>query len=322
MNNEVGFGHKILFFLREVDNLMENRYQLPVSFEIDASNTCQNDCDFCMFAFHIKNHRVHLSYDLYVKAVWDFYRTGVKSITFTGGGEPLMNPKIVDMVKFATRLGIKCGLVTNGIFLDKIGEVLGELEFVRVSLDTSNAETYYQTKHTKHFNRIIENVKHVVDKNVTDVGLAFVVTDYNRKEVDDFYELSKSVGAHYAQVKPEVRNCDIEAEMKDLDRDKFFVTERYNIDRNSLTACKIAGLIGVLNATGKIYYCCIHRGKPQFEIGDLNHMNLLEIYSKWRPVFKPDLSMCGASCRYSNYAKVYENARGSQYLPLRHRRFI
>lgn len=320
--NEVGFGHKILFFLREVDNLVENRHQMPVSFEIDASNACQNDCDFCMFAFHIKKHRVHLPFELYTKVVWDFYRHSIKSITFTGGGEPLMNPKIVDMIKMANHLNIKVGLVTNGIGLKRIEEVADKLEFVRISLDAACSETYYETKHTKHFNLIVENAKRLVDKHVTDVGLAFVITDHNRDEVEAFYELSKSIGAHYAQVKPEIRDCDIEAEMKDLDRNKFFVTERYNIDRKSYTACKIAGLIGVLNATGKVYYCCIHRGKPMFEIGDFNHMNISQIYSEWRPMFNPNLSMCGASCRYSNYAKVYENARGSQYIPLRYRRFI
>ena len=320
--NEVTFGHKILYFLPEVDRLVKNKFQMPVSFEIDASNACQNDCDFCMFAFHIKKNRVHLDMDLYRKVLWDFTRHGINSITFTGGGEPLMNPKIVDMIVMAKYLGREVGLVTNGIFLDKIKNISDKLEYVRVSLDCASPETYKRTKHTDHFNDIVNNVKRLVDSESTHVGLSFVITDENRDEIDGFYELAKCIGVHYAQVKPEIIHGDMESQTEGLDRDKFFVTERYNIDRDSMTACQIAGLIGVLNATGKVYYCCIHRGKPQFELGDLNHQTMLELYSKWRPLFTPNLKMCGGSCRYMNYAKVYENCRGNRFIPLRHRKFI
>jgi MoaA/NifB/PqqE/SkfB family radical SAM enzyme len=320
--NEISFGHKILFFLPEVDRLVENKFQMPVSFEIDASNACQNDCDFCMFAFHIKKNRVHLNMDLYRKTIWDFTRHGIKSITFTGGGEPLMHPNIRDMIELADHLDIKVGVVSNGIFLDKIQEISNKLEYVRISLDSASPDTYKRTKHTSYFGQIVENAKRLVDARSTHVGLSFVITDENRDEIDAFYSLAKSIGVHYAQVKPEIRKCDMESQTEGLDRSKFFVTERYNIDENSMTACRIAGLIGVLNATGKVYYCCIHRGKPQFELGDLNHQSLHEIYSKWRPHFKPNLKMCGGSCRYMNYAKVYENCRGNRFIPLRHRRLI
>lgn len=320
--NDITFGHKILCFLREVDNLVEDKYQMPVSFEIDASNVCQNDCDFCMFAFHIKKNRTHLPMETYTKAVWDFHRTGVRSITFTGGGEPLMNPNIVSMIQMAAHLDIKVGLVSNGIALDRVLHIADHLEYVRVSLDCASPETYYKTKHTKHFDEIVGNVRRLVDAKATDVGLSFVITDENRDEIDAFYELAKNIGVHYAQVKPEIKPCDMEAQTKGLDRNKFFVTERYNIDENSMVACKIAGLIGVLNATGKVYYCCIHRGKEAFEIGDINKHNLMELYSNRRPKFEPNLKMCGGSCRYMNYAKVYEKCRGNRFIPLRHRRFI
>jgi len=226
------------------------------------------------------------------------------------------------MILRATELGIKVGLVSNGIFLDKIFEISNELEYVRVSLDCSSPDTYRKTKHTDYFDQIVNNVTRLVDYGTTDVGLSFVITDENRDEIDAFYSLAKSIGVHYAQVKPEIKKGDMESQTDGLDRDKFFVTERYNIDENSLVACKIAGLIGVLNATGKVYYCCIHRGKPEFELGDLNHQSLDEIYSLWRPVFKPNLKMCGGSCRYMNYAKVYEKVKGDRFIPLRHRRFI
>ena len=320
--NEVGLGHKILFFLREVDAIVSNEPQMPVCFEIDASNSCQNDCDFCMFAFHIKKNRVHLSRHNFIKAIWDMKDMGVRAITFTGGGEPLMNPHIKDMVNIAHSFRFKIGLVTNGILLDKIMDDAHVFEYVRVSLDCATRETYYRTKHSHHFDRIIYNLKTLVDQRKTDVGLSFVITDDNRDEIDAFHDLAESIGVDYAQVKPELKQCDMLAQTKDVDHNKFFVTERYNIDRDAEIACKIAGLIGVLNATGKVYYCCVHRGKSEFEIGDINTNSLNDIFS-WRFKFKPNLKLCRTgSCRYMNYAKVYDKVKERRFKVLRHRRFI
>jgi MoaA/NifB/PqqE/SkfB family radical SAM enzyme len=233
-----------------------------------------------------------------------------------------MNPKINDMILLAKYLGVDVGLVSNGIFLDKVMDVCDKLSYVRVSLDCASPDTYFRTKHTNYFNQIVDNVKRLVDSASTHVGLSFVITDENRDEIDAFHSLAKSIGVHYAQVKPEIKDGDMESETEGLDRSKFFVTERYNIDESSTIACKIAGLIGVLNATGTVYYCCIHRGRAKFAIGDLNIHSLLDIYHDIRPKFKPDLRMCGGSCRYMNYAKVYERCRGNRFIPLRHRTFI
>jgi MoaA/NifB/PqqE/SkfB family radical SAM enzyme len=320
--NTVGLGHKILYFLKEADNLVNGRFQMPVCFEIDASNHCQNNCDFCMFAFYIKKNRVHFPVHIYYKLLWEFKRMGVNAFTFTGGGEPLMHPNIRSMIQATETVGLQVGLVTNGIDLDCVMDLTESFEYVRVSLDAACDETYRKTKHTNHFYDILDNIKELVDLNVTDVGISFVITDENRDEIDAFHDLAKSLGVHYAQIKPEIKPCDMYAQTKDVDRDKFFVTERYNIDHESMTACKLAGLIGVVNATGEIYYCCVHRGRKQFVIGDLNKDSLITIYNEYRPAYKPDKKRCIGSCRYMNYGKIYEQVEGKQYAILRHRDFI
>ena len=104
---------------------------MPVCFEIDASNYCQNNCDFCMFASHIKKNRVHFPTDLYYKLLWNFKRSGVKAFTFTGGGEPLMHPNIREMIKSTDYVGLKVGLVTNGIGLYHVIDLANSFEYIR-----------------------------------------------------------------------------------------------------------------------------------------------------------------------------------------------
>lgn len=319
--SEVKFGHKILYFLKEVDRIMEGIYQMPVSFEIDASNYCQNDCGFCMFAFHLKKNRVHLPMSLYYKALLSFRRIGVKSITFTGGGEPLMNPNIVKMIGMALSENMRVGLVTNGLLLPDIYDIAPRLEFIRVSIDSATRDTYRKVKGRDHFNEVCDNIRGITKHGEGTVGISFVVTEDNKHEVDKFHALASDLDVEYAQIKPELKVCDMESQIKNIEGEKFFVTERYNIDQESLIQCKIAGLVGILGATGKLYYCCVHRGKDNFVIGDLATQELHEIFYKRHSII-PSINMCSTSCRYMNYAKIYEQVVGRQYIPFRHRKFI
>ena len=318
--SEVKFGHKILYFLKETDRIVKDNYQMPVSFEIDASNYCQNDCGFCMFAFHLKKNRVHLPLGLYYKALNSFRHMGVKSITFTGGGEPLMNPNIDKMIYLALRENLRVGLVTNGILLPNICGIVPRLEYVRISIDSASRETYKKVKGKDYFDVVCDNIRKIVYDG-GNIGISFVVTEENKHEVDDFHKLALDLGVDYAQIKPELRICDMESQIQDIKGDKFFVTERYNIDQNSMTQCKIAGLIGILGATGKLYYCCVHRGRENFVIGDLATSELRNIFDDRRR-FIPSMNMCNTSCRYMNYSKVYEQVMDRKYIALRHRKFI
>lgn len=70
---------------------------------------------------------------------------GVKGVVFTGGGEPAMNPHLLDGMAHAAGRGMKIGLFTNGSMLD--GERIAAMlrlnpSFLRVSLDAGTAETH------------------------------------------------------------------------------------------------------------------------------------------------------------------------------------
>ena len=43
---------------------------------------------------------------------------------FTGGGEPLTHPDAKEIIEYACDCGFSVGLVTNGLLLDKIDEVI------------------------------------------------------------------------------------------------------------------------------------------------------------------------------------------------------
>ncbi|MEU9984226.1 cytosylglucuronate decarboxylase [Streptomyces sp. NPDC050856] len=102
---------------------------------------CNADCFMCEFA---------LSRDTFRFSVEDFAdllpkarEAGVGYVRFTGG-EPLMHPDVVELVRAGTAAGMRMSLITNGSMLPKMARALAEagLAQVIVSLDGSSGATH------------------------------------------------------------------------------------------------------------------------------------------------------------------------------------
>lgn len=318
MNNYT-IGDKLLCHLREADNLASGRYQPFVSCEIDPSNRCQLDCKWCFFKKYRKNNLHDLDMDTYNRTVTQLYGAGCESITFTGGGEPLVHPQIRQMIDFAYIHNMKLGLVTNGIYLHKIIDKLHRFSFVRVSLDCSDRQNYAYLKGGDFFDQICDNIL-VATKASCDVGISMVhMPGTSKEKLDQFTELGKALGVDYVQIKASWQPKGIEGQTDSMQNSDAFVTERYTV-RDHLP-CMMAGLCGSVAANGRLYYCCIHRGDPRFEVWNLNLPFNLKRAIEYRSTMQPDIGTCG-SCRYANFARAYEKARDKKFTMLRHREFV
>ena len=314
-------GSKILAYLEPIDKMVQGEFPGLITCEIDPSNYCQNNCEWCIYADYIKSNRIHLG-DLafFVKIMHELKEQKCKSITFTGGGEPLCNPNISAMITIAASFGFELGLITNGILLNRIFEQLHLFKFIRISLDAISDADYFDKKGTRFFNKICENIQYITDHKLTQVGLSMIYQPGERgdRAAKLFPGLSDRLGGTYAQIKPLVNQDSEKATEKMNEIKKAFVTERYLA--TDFLPCQIAGLIGQIGADGNYYYCCIHRGKEKYRIGNLRTESLSEIIKR-RFSFVPDLKDC-SSCRYMNYAKEYSKVKEPKFQMLRHINFL
>ena len=85
-------GCKISFYLDHIEKLKKGEYIPPVTVEIDAANTCNLNCSFCMYKKYLKASQAVMTLDTYIQLIYNLKHIGVRSITFTGGGESLTNP--------------------------------------------------------------------------------------------------------------------------------------------------------------------------------------------------------------------------------------
>jgi len=312
---------KICFYLDEIDRIREGEEQYPICCEIDPSNLCQNRCSFCCYSEYLNEHKELLPFDLYLITLEEMKHCGVKSITFTGGGEPTLHPKFIEMAKKAYDLGFEIGLVTNGIRLNFIYEIASLFRFIRVSLDACCPETYKEIKKTDYFYTVVENMVDIRSECKT-LGISFVVCEKNRKDLKGMAPILDRTCADYLQVKPMLTHSDIEySNGLELDGDATALTKRYvgNQEERDL-ACEIAGLVGVIGANSKLYYCCITRGNEDFVVGDLKKARINELFKK-RNIMKINNSKC-LSCRYLNYVQDYKEFCKPKYSYFRHKSFL
>lgn len=308
---------KIYFYTNEIVRMMDGEYVNPVTCEIDLSNRCQLNCSFCMYKDYIAKERCDLDLDIYKCLFRDFRHAGIQSITFTGGGEPLMNKNAIEMIDIADYQGFDMGLVTNGIYLDKIPDkLLCGFKFIRISLDAPDGGIYKDIKGVDRFDKVLSNIvktQEIVGDKTT-IGLSYVVCEDNVWGIKAAKKLAQELDVKYIQFKPAWINGDV-FQYETTSSDTVYSASRCKAKTDF--PCVIAGLVGVVGANGRVYYCCQHRGEKHYEAGDLNTKEFNEIW-KDRNKIRPKIKDC-PMCRYMSYVDAFQKI---PKMLIEHRRFL
>ena len=307
---------KIFYYIDQVERLIAGEAVMPITCEIDPTNRCQLDCSYCMFKTLRTADKEDLPIGIYRHLLLDLRRIGVKSVTFTGGGEPMLHPQFEQMVDWAEQLGFEYGLITNGILLDHI-ERPDRFKFIRVSLDAGTHETYKKLKRANSFAKVLQNISYARNKGAL-VGISYVVNEINRNDIEQAQEIATKLEVAYIQFKPAWENGEPFSDYEIPGINNVIDQKRYKaIDR---VPCAIAGLIGIVGADARVYYCCQYRGEQRYCLGDLRHATFPQIWER-RPVLVPDIERC-PNCRYMNYTRAYKNFVKNGTLFVKHKSFL
>jgi len=109
-------------------------------------------------------------------------------LRLSGGGEPLIHPKILDMVKYAKDKDCKVGLINNGSMMtEDIASILLDLEIdmIEFSVDAADAQTYDIVRKGLSFEKLLKNVKTTFDlRNKKKSKTKILASAVNQKGVD------------------------------------------------------------------------------------------------------------------------------------------
>jgi cyclic pyranopterin phosphate synthase len=169
------------------------------SLRISIVDKCDLRCTYCMPEDQHFLRREELMTREEVVSIARLFveRYGITKIRLTGG-EPLLRPDTVDIVRDLYALGVKLGLTTNAVSLHKHLDALwmAGLRSLNVSLDTFDAERFKRIARRDLYTQVWNNIRAAYDKGMRIKLNVVVMRGVNDDEILRFVELTRDHDMH------------------------------------------------------------------------------------------------------------------------------
>lgn len=335
MSNYIDPRQKILWHTGKLDQIRRTgTTNAPVNVEIDLSNRCSHGCKWCHFAYTHKRgplagkrERPHgaidsgdlMSYDMAARILGQLVDTGVKSVTWSGGGEPTLHPQFDAIVRLASMLGLQQGLYTHGghIDADRAALLKDVMTFVYVSLDECSRLAFKQNKGVDRFDNVLLGISNLVEADgPATVGVGFLLSNHNHHDIPTMVWLGKSLGVDYMQFRP-VIDYDQDAPgervgfvgwvddalsiLEPLASDTVLVdADRFRMYRDwtghSYKTCNWSAMQTVISPNGKVWRCTNKREHHGALLGDLAVSTFADVWARFGGACAVD-GGCRVMCR-------------------------
>ena len=301
---------KIVWFPEKLASFRDGNITAPIYVRVKPTNRCPHSCNFCAYGHGDWNSGMHESMghrdviprEKMLETLRDFHEIGVKAVTFSGGGEPLSHPDIIEFMSAVLNYGISLSIITNGNLLEKQrAEVLARSHWTRVSIDYTTAEQMAMSRKIdiSNFARIMGNMEAFakIKEPSCDLGVNYILTRENYRGVSVFARMLKDCGVdnvrfspvwrpdfaeYHAPVADEVRQEILEAQ--ELTDDKFSVYSSYNLASSSHSVnrgyhkCYFTQMVPVVGADQIAYFCHNTAYAAHGVIGSIKEQSFKEMW--------------------------------------------
>ncbi|MBT4165916.1 radical SAM protein [archaeon] len=280
---------KLAFHGRKLNDFYRGKISAPIYVRIKPTNKCNHRCFYCSYVpgndcpvSEEINFMDEIPREKLLEILSDFKEIGVKAITFSGGGEPLIYPHIVEVMRKAKELDIEISIITNGQEL-KGGkaEVLKDSAWVRISAGEIDAETFevVRKRPKEWFYSLGENIKEFskIKSPDCELGINYVVTDKNYMNVYEAAKYFKELGVNHIKFTPVYMHTDffgyhepfkesvleqLKRARDDFDGEGFIIYDTYendfeltSVNERRYDKCFIMQTVPVIGADSCVYFC-------------------------------------------------------------------
>jgi len=300
---------KLFQHLDRLADIKAGKKPAPVNVEIDLSNRCDLKCGGCHFAYtHTRGPWAGhadkpdgaisggdlMDTNLAMNILYQLRYAGVKSITWTGGGEPTLHPRFDDIVKQAHFGGLEQGIYSHGGWIkgERAAFMKQDFKWIYFSFDAHDVESYKAYKGVNRFDRVCENIRDLVAlPGKATVGMGFLLSSDNYTQIYNMQKLGRDLGVNYVQFRPTVHfdqdkpNVLVEDTgwiteaiqlLGQYGDDPFIIAdaERFrgyqNWNGHPYKTCNWSALQTVITPNGKVWRCTNKREHPDALLGDLS----------------------------------------------------
>lgn len=311
---DVFTNFKPAWHLEKIAKLREKKDIVPTHVQLIISDLCNQSCHFCAYrmdggfstenfpdAEGNKNPKRFMPTEKAMEILHDCAELGIQAVQFTGGGEPTVHPDHIEIIDYAQSLGLETGLVTNGVRL-KNHSVFDLLTWLRVSLDAGSKRSYEQIRQSKQWDKVIDNIRLATTFKRPYLGIGFVITKENYKEIVDACELVKELGVPYIRLSAMFsryggsyydgiydRITEFRMEAKRLEDENFKVVDFFGDRVSDLELaspnydfCGFQQFVLYIGGDQKVYTCCTNAYTTHGETGDLSNRSLSDWLQSYR----------------------------------------
>lgn len=303
--------------------------------ELVLADVCQQHCSFC--AYRLKGYAPNQLFDekrmmsgeKALEIIQDCAEIGVQAIQFTGGGEPTLHPQFPKLFEKVIELGINAALVTNGVRLGTMLTAAVQAEWVRISLDAATEETYCKIRKVRgdHWGKAQESIyllrglRDLVNINCQ-IGVGFVVTPDNWKEISDAAKLAKELGADNFRISAQFSQEDeklfagfhkeaaqLAAEAEKLSDEGFTVYNRFSDRLDDLRSkspeqmlCGYQFFTTYIGADLGVYRCCGYAYNERGLVGSLKDQRFKDFWMS-QERFDNQINFDGRGCERCQFRR-------------------
>lgn len=169
----------------------------PTTVHIEPTNKCNQTCVMCVHP-DMKRPVTFIEDEIAYEAIDQCAAFGVYAVHFFFFGEPFLNRKTVDYIRYAKKKGIPLVSVTTNFTSIKDAEierlVVDGLDSLHISFEGLSREGYQEIRGTDSYEKVLRNMERLDHFKTTHhsekpwVSLTYVRTDETDAEIETFWE--------------------------------------------------------------------------------------------------------------------------------------
>jgi len=274
---------------------LENRTKLeeviplkvPFIVAVDPADICNFQCKFCPTGNRALMKKINrnsglMDFDLYKKIVDDLceFEKPIKVLRLYKDGEPLLNPRFADMVRYAKKRGctLQVDTTTNGSLLNpekNLELIEAGLDRINISLEGLSPKSYKEfAGYNINFDKFVGNIRHFYEhKQDCTVSIKIVGDFLSEEEKSRFFDIFGNIAdrVFIEHVAP----CWPEFEMKEV------VPSRevgiYGQEIREVQVCPYIFYSLSINADGKVSLCFLDWSRKMI-VGDVKTESFKNIW--------------------------------------------
>jgi radical SAM protein with 4Fe4S-binding SPASM domain len=264
---------------------------LPISISIEPTTSCNLRCPECPSGLRSFTRPTGMLKDGVFRAAIDQLANSLTYLTFYFQGEPYLNPRFLEMVRYASDRKIYTATSTNGHYLtDEVARdtVASGLDRLIISIDGTTQESYESYRIGGSLEKVLEGAANVSrwkgrqGSKTPHLIFQFLVVKQNEHQIADVKSLASQTGIDQVLFKS--------AQIYDYRNGSPFIPDNgkysryrkradgtFEIKNKLLNHCWKMWNSCVITWDGKIVPCCFDKD-AHFVLGDLTTQSFSEVW--------------------------------------------